>query len=135
MDGNPNSLNETAQLANTCCVNHTVYFSKSYKSTMSVEVNQKGNTAANYHFIKSGTDNTCFACGQGKHYRNQCIFNPAFAKTKCKYCSLFDHYANSCNVQTSGYTLSLHIISLTVISLPVNRYIQDMTLMWFTVTS
>ena len=30
--------------------------------------------------------------------QKQCIFNPAFAKIKCKGCNLFGHYASSCNV-------------------------------------
>ena len=65
---------------------------------MSVQVKQNGNNVTNGDFVKSGTDNTCFACGQGKHSKKQCIFNPAFAKIKCKRCNLFGHYANSCNV-------------------------------------
>ena len=97
MDRKSKSLIEAAQLADTYCVNHTVYSSKSYKSTMSVKVKQIGNTVTNNHFVKSGTDNTCFTCGQGKHYKKQCISNPAFAKIKCKRCNLFGHYANSCN--------------------------------------
>ena len=52
----------------------------------------------NNHFVNSGTDNTCLTCGQCKHYKKQCAFNPAFAKIKCKCCNLFGHYANSCNV-------------------------------------
>ena len=102
MNCNPKSLIEAAQLADTYCVNHTVYSSKSYKSAMCVamcvEVKQIGKTVTNEHFVKSGTDNTCFACRQGKHYKKQCIFNPAFATINCKRCSLFVHYANSCNV-------------------------------------
>ena len=98
MDRNSKSLIEVEQLADAYCVNHTVYSSKSYKSTMSLEVKQIGKTITKNHFVKSGTDNTCFTCGQGKHNKKQCIFNPAFAKIQCKCCNLFGNYANSCNV-------------------------------------
>ena len=96
MDRNLKSLIDDAQLAYTYCVNHAVYSSKSDKSAMSVK--QIGNTVTNDHFVKSGIDNTCFAFGQGKHYKNECILNSAFAKTKCKRFSLFIHYANSGNI-------------------------------------
>ena len=40
VDHNPKSLIEATQLVDTYCVRHAVYFSNSYKSTMSVEVKQ-----------------------------------------------------------------------------------------------
>ena len=98
VDRNPKSLIEAVQLADTYFVNHTVYSYKSYKSTMPVEVKPIGKTVTNNRCVKSKTDNTCFICGQGKHYKKQCIFNPTFPQIKCKRCNLFGHYANSCNV-------------------------------------
>ena len=135
MNRNPKSLIEAAQLADTYCVNHTVYSCKSYKSTISVEVKQTEKPVQRNILLSLEQTILVALALKANITKSNIYLIRLLLRLNANAAVYLAITLILVTFETSGLMFSLHIISRTVISWPVNRYIQDMIRMCFTITS